>query len=114
MCARRRKLAHVSCLHRLRWASRTCEDEGLEDVPSLLSRRSDDGAERGKVLSGVESSESSGDFHLHLHHAQGLFGEIVGEGNVEVDEEAQDVVFELMQPTQEVLPGLRLVLPVAA
>jgi hypothetical protein len=36
--------------------------EGLEDVPSLFSRRGDDGAERGEVLSGVESSESAGDF----------------------------------------------------
>src|SRR3984885_7620440 len=78
--------------------------EGLEDVSPLFSRRSDDGAERGEVLSGVESPESAGDFHLHLHHAQRLLGEVVGERDVEVDEEAQDVVFELMQPAQEVLP----------
>ena len=77
--------------------------EGLEDVPSLFSRRGDNGAEGGEVLSGVEGSESAGDFHLHLHHAQRLFREVVGEGNVEVDEEAQDVVLELMQPAQQVL-----------
>ena len=51
--------------------------EGLEDVASLFSRRGDNGAERGEVLSGVEGSESAGDFHLHLHHAQRLFRQVL-------------------------------------
>src|SRR5690242_20857752 len=84
--------------------------EGLEDVPPVFSGGGDDGAERGKVLSGGEGSEGAGDFHLHLHHAQRLFSEVVGEGDLEVDEEAQDVVLELMQPAQQILsrpsPGL--------
>ncbi len=84
--------------------------EGLEDVPSLFSGRCDDGAEGGEVLSGVESAEGAGDFHLHLHHAQRLLGQVVGEGDVEVDEEAQGLVLEVMQPAQQVLsrPSLGL------
>ena len=35
-------------------------------------------------------------FDLDLHHAQGLFSQVVGEGDGEVDKEAQDVVFELV------------------
>jgi hypothetical protein len=75
----------------------------LEDVPIEFSGGGGDGAEGGEVLSGVESSEAAGDFHLHLHHPERLFREVVGEGNLEVDEEAQDIVLELMQSAQQVL-----------
>jgi hypothetical protein len=71
----------------------------LEDVLTLFSSGGDDGAERGEVLSGVESPEGAGDFHLHLHHAQRLFGEVVAEGRVEVDEEGNDCAASLRSLT---------------
>jgi hypothetical protein len=79
--------------------------QGLEDVPAALSGGGDHGAERGEVLSGFESPEGAGDFHLHLHHAQSLFGEVVGEGNGEVGEEPQHIVFEPVQSDQQIVSG---------
>ena len=83
--------------------------EGLEDVPASLTSGGDDGAEGCEVVRGCEGSEGAGDLHFDLHHAQRLLGEVVGEGDGEVGEEAQDVVFELMQSHEEVVPGAALV-----
>ena len=77
--------------------------EDCEDVVSLLSGGGDDRPQRGEGLSALDGTESARDFHLHLHHAQRLFGEIVGEWNVEVDQEPQNVVFELVQPKEQVM-----------
>ena len=57
------------------------------------------------MLCGLERPEGSGDFHFDLHHPEGLFGQVVGEGDVEVDEEAQDIVFESVQSSQEIVSG---------
>jgi hypothetical protein len=61
--------------------------EDFQDIVSLFSRGRDDGSEGGKGLRAFEGSERAGDFHFHFHHPQILLGQIVGEGNVEVDEE---------------------------
>ena len=43
MCARRRKLAHVSCLHRLRWDFRRTKTTPVDDcsaqIPVILGLR---------------------------------------------------------------------------
>src|ERR1700727_1440090 len=77
--------------------------EDCEDVVFLLSGGGDDRPQRGEGLSALHGTESARDFHLHLHHAQRLFGEIVGEWNVEVAQEPQNVVFELVQPKKQVM-----------
>src|SRR3984957_5885209 len=77
--------------------------EDCEDVVSLLSGGGDGRPQRGEGLSALHGTGSARDFHLHLHHAQRLFGEIVGEWNVEVAQEPQNVVFELVQPKEQVM-----------
>ena len=79
--------------------------ENLEDVPVLLSRGGDDGAEAGEGPRAGHCSETAGDFHFDLHHPNVPLGQIVGEGDGEVIEETQDIAFELVQPDQEIVPG---------
>ena len=56
-------------------------------------------------MSALGGAEAAGDFHFHFHHPERLFGEIVGEGNFEVDQEAQHVVFESVQAKQQIVSG---------
>src|SRR6202521_3382693 len=63
--------------------------EDLQDVAALLSRGRDDRPEERENLRALEGPEAAGDLHLDLHHPQILFGEVVGEGHVEVGEETQ-------------------------
>ena len=79
--------------------------EGLEDVPALLWRGGDDGAEAGEGPCPGHCSEAAGDFHLDLHHPQIPFGLVVGEGDSEVIEESQHIAFELVQPDQKIVSG---------
>jgi len=58
----------------------------------MFSGRRDDGPEVCEDLRTLEGAERSRDFHAHLHHAQVLFGLIVGEGDREVGDEPQDVI----------------------
>jgi hypothetical protein len=72
----------------------------FEDVPLAFSGGGEDGPEGREGLSTLEGSE------LHLHHPQGLFGpRLFVKGNLEVDEEAQDIVFELMKSDEQVMAG---------
>ena len=70
--------------------------EDLQDVVALLSRGRDDRSEERENPRALEGPEAAGDLHLDLHHPQILFGEIVGEGHVEVSEETQGFGFELL------------------
>ena len=63
--------------------------ERLVDVEALLSGRRNHGSEAGEVGGALRGSEAAGDFGLHLHHPQVLFGEVVGEGNREIGEEPE-------------------------
>ena len=62
-------------------------------------------------MSTFEGSERPGDFHLDLHHPEVLFGQIVGEGHVEIGEEAQRFGFERFQPFEQVMAGTLLGAP---
>ncbi len=53
----------------------------------MLSDCRDDGSDVSKDLRTLEGAEGSRDFHAQLHHAQVLFGLIVGEGHCEVRKE---------------------------
>ena len=70
---------------------------------ALFSGCCADGAQGGEGLSALMGSKTAGDLHLHLHHPERLLGEIVGEGNLEVDEEPEHVVFEPVQAQQQVV-----------
>jgi hypothetical protein len=48
--------------------------EPFENVERLLRRGGDDRSQSCEGLSAVERAERAGDFHLHLYHAQRLFG----------------------------------------
>ena len=81
------------------------EGQGLEDVEALLSGRRDDGAQAGEVGGALWGSEAAGDFGLHFHHPQVLFGEVIGEGNREIGEEPEGRVFEGLEPDEEIVGG---------
>ena len=59
---------------------------------------------QAKVLA-PPSAERAGDFHFDLGHPDVLFGQVVGERDVEVDEEAQHVVLEGLEPGEQVETG---------
>src|SRR5271168_1646891 len=61
--------------------------EDLQNVETLLPRGRHDGPEERENPRALEGPEAAGDLHLDLHHPQILFGEVVGEGHVEVGEE---------------------------
>ena len=77
--------------------------EGVQNVPSLLSRGRDEGAKASEGLRSGHGAETAGDFHFDLHHSQVLLGQIVGEGDREVVDEAQNVAPELMESPQEIV-----------
>lgn len=58
----------------------------------MFSGRRDDGPDVGEDLRPLERSEGTRDFHAQLHHAQVLFGLVVGEWDREVGDEPQDVI----------------------
>ncbi len=75
----------------------------MEDVGALLSGGRDDGSESGEDSSAVEGSEAARDFHFDLHHPEVLFGQIVGEGHVEIGHEPQRFGFERLQPVEQIV-----------
>jgi len=56
-------------------------------------------------LRAFEGSETARDFHFDLHHPQVLFGQIVGEGHVEVSHEPQGFGFERLEPFEQIVAG---------
>jgi hypothetical protein len=76
-------------------------DESSEGVPAAFSGGGEGGAEAGEAGGAFEGAQATGDFHLHLHHAQILLGQIIGEAV----KEAQDVVLVALQPLEQVVTG---------
>jgi len=70
--------------------------EDLQNVVALLPGGRDDGPEKRENARALEGAETAGDFHLDLPSSSILFGEVVGEGHVEVGEEPQRLGFELL------------------
>src|SRR5271154_4761848 len=77
--------------------------EDLQNVETLLPRGRHDGPEERENPRALEGPEAAGDLHLDLHYPQILFGEVVGEGHVEVGEETQRFGFELLQPVEQIV-----------
>src|SRR5208283_4381777 len=82
--------------------------QGVEDIEALFSGGGDDGPEADEDFGAFEGPEAARDFHFDLGHAQVLFGQIVGERDVEVDEEAQGLVLEGLEPDEEIVAGALL------
>jgi len=79
--------------------------DGLDDIPALLFGSRDEGTNGRKVGCSVLATEAAGDFLLDLHHAGVAFGLIVGEGNSQIIEEAQDVLFAICEAQEKIVPG---------
>jgi hypothetical protein len=62
-------------------------------------------------LSACEGSKGARDFHFDLHHPEVLFGQVVGEGHVEIGEEAQGFGLEGFQPLEQIVAGAVLDAP---
>src|SRR5271155_5757540 len=77
--------------------------EDLQDVVALLPRGRDYGSEEREKPRALQGPETAGDLHLDLHHPQILFGEVVGEGHVEIGQEPQRFGFELFQPVEQIV-----------
>ena len=74
----------------------------MKDIPTLFSSRRYDGTECSKGCSPIRGTESAGDFHFDLHHADVLLGLIVGEGDSEVFDKAQHIFFEVAQTAKQI------------
>ena len=53
----------------------------------------------------------AGDFHFHLHHAQGLLGEVVGEGDAKSARKRRTSSLNLCSRMSRLCPGRRLSRP---
>ena len=77
----------------------------MEDVSALFGGRCDDRSQGCEGVSALGGAEAAGDFHFQFHHPERRLGEIVGEGNLEVDQEPQPVVFEPVQAEKPIVSG---------
>ena len=81
--------------------------DGLQDVAALLSHGREVAADARKLLRACQRAETARDFEAKLDHADILFRQIIGEGDVSVMKKRQDGVFMLAKPGEEIL-GLGL------
>jgi len=87
---------------RLRRVALESQGKSLEEIGALLVQGGEIGAEGTAGIGALPGSEAAGDFLFHLGHANGLFGEIVGEGDVVIGGEVPDIIGVLAQAEQEV------------
>ena len=83
------------------------QSEGVEDISTLLVHGSEVGADGAERIGAVFCSEAAGDFLFDLGHTNGLFGEVVGEGDIVIGGESPDIVGVEAQ-AQEQVGGLAL------
>ena len=79
--------------------------QGIDDVPALLFRGRDEGADDGEIAGPRFGAEATGDFLSELHHAGGLLGQVVREGDAGIGQETQHVVLTGAQSEQQVVAG---------
>jgi len=77
--------------------------QGFQYVLALFAGGGDDGAQGGEALGALHGAETAGYFHSHLHHAQGLLGQIVGEGHLQIMSKAQHIRLEIAQTAQKIM-----------
>lgn len=77
--------------------------EGVKDIPALLVGRGQDSPEHDKGACARLSAEAPRDFLFDLHHAQVLFGLVIGEGNCGIGQEPQDGVLMGLQPQEQIM-----------
>ena len=68
------------------------EAEVFEDGQALFPESGDVAANAGVATSAVERAKATGDLHPDLHRAEGPFGFVVGERQVQLPEEGEDAV----------------------
>ena len=78
------------------------QGKGMEEIGTLLVHGREVGAEGTERIGAVLGSEAAGDFLFDLGHANGLFGDIIGERDIVVGGEAPDIVGVVAQAEQEV------------
>src|SRR4029077_572639 len=76
-----------------------------DDVPSLLFGGRDKGADNGEIHCPLQAAESAGDLLFDLHHAAIAFSLIVGEGDVGIVEEAEDVLLTAGEAQEKIVSG---------
>ena len=77
--------------------------QGLQHIPTLLSRSRENRADDGEILRAILGAKSAGDLLAQFHHAPILLGQVVGEGHAGIGQEAQNVVLAGAQAQQEVM-----------
>ncbi len=70
--------------------SEKCSGEGLQKILAVLHRGGDVGADLGEPTGTRKSAKAAGDLLLDLEHAKVAFGQVVGEGDTEIDHEGKD------------------------
>ena len=76
--------------------------EGMEEIGALLVHGGEVGADGAEGIGAVLGSEAAGDFLFDLGHANGLFGEVVGERDIVVGGESPDIVGVEAQAQEQV------------
>ena len=66
--------------------------EGAQNVLSVLHRGGDVRADLGEPLGPRKGAKAAGDLLFDLEHAKVAFGQVVGEGDTEVDHEGEDTI----------------------
>lgn len=77
--------------------------EALDDIPAVLLGGTDHGSDDGEIACAAIRSEATGDFLPEFHHASVALGLIVGEWNVGVGQEPQDVFFVITEAQRQIV-----------
>ena len=83
--------------------SEKCSGEGLQKILAVLHRGGDGGADLGEPTGTRKGAKAAGDLLLDLEHAKVAFGQVVGEGDTEIDHEGKDAFLVELQPGKKVL-----------
>lgn len=76
--------------------------ESMEGIGSLLVHGGEVGADNAEGVGPVLGSEGTGDFLFDLGHANGLFGQMIGERDMVVSGESPDIVGVEAQAQEQV------------
>ena len=69
------------------------------------------GPDVGEDLRPFDRTEAPRDLHAQFHHAQVLFGLIIGERDFEIRQKPQDIVAEVSQANEQIMPRPSLLPP---